>query len=134
MRLRVALFTLGMAACGYAQTYVADIPFRFHIGDQSYASGRYYFSQRVSTAAPEVAWAIRSSETDKTMTFQTVSGSSPAQALASRLVFNKYGTTYFLSEVWAEGRPGRQLPASPSERNLAKNTRGIEVVTVSVDR
>ena len=132
MKLRMALLTLGMAACGYAQTYVADIPFRFHIGDETYASGRYYFSQRVSTADPEMAWAMRSSETQKTMIFQTTSGSTPAPA--SRLVFNKYGTSYFLSEVLAEGRPGRQLPASKSEWKLAKDRRGGEVVAVSIIR
>jgi len=68
------------------------------------------------------------------VTFQTISGRGPAQAPASRLVFHKYGATYFFSEVWAEGRPCREVSASGNERTLAKNTSGDEVVAVSVAR
>jgi len=137
MRLRIALFTLGMAAYGYAQTLTADIPFQFHVGDQSYAPGRYSLSSGLSSNSPNCVWAMRSSETRKTILFPTIGGGGPALAPASRLIFHKYGKTYFLSEVWVEGSSVREIPASKGELSLrgegklAKNTLGGEAVAVN---
>ncbi len=133
MRFRLALLALGMASWGYAQTLVAEIPFHFRIGDQNYEAGRYTFSASVSSADSSSVWAMRPSGAQKTIMFQTISGNLPARTPADpRLVFHKYGKTHFLSEVWAEGRPGRQLLASGGERELAKNPASGEIVMVKL--
>ena len=42
----------------------------------------------------------------------------------SRLVFNRYGDQYFLSQVWMAGSDtGRDLFQSRNERNLAKESK-----------
>ena len=41
----------------------------------------------------------------------------------SKLVFNRYGDQYFLSQVWMAGSDtGRDLSPSRNERNLAKES------------
>lgn len=134
MRFRIALLTLGMAAWGYAQTLAADIPFQFHIGEHSYAAGRYLLSAGVSSADSQVVWAIRSSETGKTVMFHTEAILPAEEQTTPRLIFNKYLRTYFLSKVWADGRTGLQLTVTKREREMAKAMPGGEVVAVNLRR
>jgi hypothetical protein len=48
----------------------------------------------------------------------------------ARLVFNKYGDTYFLSELWSGGyAQGSALQKSKTERELARTTPGIARIT-----
>jgi hypothetical protein len=53
----------------------------------------------------------------------------------SKLVFNRYGNRYFLSQVWTAGSiRGRQLPISPREKEmpqLARNETKAEVTLVA---
>jgi hypothetical protein len=48
----------------------------------------------------------------------------------SRLVFHRYGTSFFLTEVWTEGNPaGRVFAASNHEKELArKNSLDQEII------
>jgi hypothetical protein len=49
-----------------------------------------------------------------------------------KLVFNRYGNQYFLSQVWAAGSDsGHQLRPSKAEREIAKNASKpkVEVLT-----
>ena len=131
MRLQFVLLALGMTACGVAQTFTVDIPFEFRVSNHSYASGRYTVSAGVSTADPSGVWALRSSEARKTTMFFTNADVSAVPAPGSRLVFHKYGNIYFLSEVWAQTRPGRQLHASRGEREMAKSIGPGELVAVN---
>ena len=53
-------------------------------------------------------------------------GSNAAQNLKpadkTKLVFNRYGNRYFLSEIWVNGATrGHQLPKTCRERELAKD-------------
>src|SRR5260370_5328161 len=49
----------------------------------------------------------------------------------SKLVFHRYGDTYFLSAVWVTGNPtGRQLFPSRSERDLATRKAEMELAVV----
>src|SRR6267378_3462303 len=53
----------------------------------------------------------------------------------SKLVFNRYGNRYFLSQVWNAGSiRGRQLPISPREKEmpqLARNETKTEITLVA---
>jgi len=53
----------------------------------------------------------------------------------SKLVFNRYGNRYFLSQVWNGGSiRGRQLPISPREKEmpqLARNETKTEITLVA---
>ena len=133
---RVALLALGIAACGYAQGLRADIPFAFQINGQSYESGRYYFSPDALPELPHEAWRIRSEETRKSKVFPTFTGTqTPGLPKASKLVFHRYGRTYFLAEVWLQYQHGWQLPESQGERQLAnRSTLLAETVVVDLAR
>jgi hypothetical protein len=67
-------------------------------------------------------------------------GSNVAEALEgaekTKLVFNRYGSQYFLAEIWVGSAAlGRQLPKTSREKELAKEVasdltqRRVEVVT-----
>ena len=45
----------------------------------------------------------------------------------SKLVFNRYGDSYFLSQVWSLGQGGA-LPKSANEREIAKRSGGSPIV------
>jgi hypothetical protein len=132
---RMALLALGVAAFGYAQILVAEIPFNFQIGEQIYTAGRYQLSPNVLRGDPSAVWVIRSDETRTTAVFQTHFGAQKFEPpRVGRLVFHRYGRTSFLFEVWIGGRnTSSQLPLSRCERDLARSTRLVaEVVTVKL--
>lgn len=48
-------------------------------------------------------------------------GPTSSKPVGARLVFNRYGEEYFLSQVWTDGgQLGRELPKSKRERSLEK--------------
>ena len=117
MKFRVlgaALFLL-MTSAVYGQRF--NVPFAFHVGEQSLAAGTY----NVSVASQSGLLMIRPQ------------GSQPIQAMpqgtvqattipsAGKLVFHRYGNNYFLSQIWRGGYEyGSQLKKTRAEREMAK--------------
>lgn len=105
-----------MAIFVMAQTTIrANIPFEFRVGDTLLPAGTYDFD----TQAYRV---VRISTTDKDL---TVPFSPLARSMwmskPAKLVFNHYGSAYFLSEVWEGNSPkGRGIPKSAYEISLAR--------------
>lgn len=128
------LSLLLVAGSAIAQTVHvrADIPFNFAAGNKALPAGTY----DVGTMTGD----------DKTLLLQSRAGSASmmlnsnaAQALEpstkTKLVFNRYGNQYFLSQIWVNGEArGRQLLKSSREKEVAKvlaqdRTRGrVEIV------
>ncbi len=53
-------------------------------------------------------------------------GSNATESLApankTKLVFNQYGSRYFLSQIWVNGETlGRQLPKTSREKEMARD-------------
>src|SRR5262245_6730884 len=98
----LCLITLG-SVCIIAQSPLeVTIPFDFTIGTKSFAAGKY-------SVRPQVSPSI--------LAIQGVDGGSAGMALThavqairpsggTRLVFNRYGNNYFLSQVWTSGYQG----------------------------
>ena len=92
-------------------------PFAFAIGDQLLPAGEY------TVRVVSVTGTLLFSKADG-----TASGfvnSLPLQKTEfedrSKLVFHRYGSQYYLSEIWTTGyRTGRTIIQHPSELNLAK--------------
>jgi hypothetical protein len=128
-QIAVALMAAAMAAgqC-YAQrpTSKADIPFAFQVANQTMPAGEYLI-QRVSDTnrRAEMIRRTDSSAAVIALTFSVVDakngGSEP------KLVFHKYGDSYFLSEIWTGRAEGRHLLVSKREKELARETPGSEV-------
>ena len=95
-----------------------NIPFTFTAGDQTLPAGEYV----LSTVQPERTIRIAGVGTAAS-TIQTVSSSyalRPSQN--SRLVFERYGDSYFLKEVWNAGSDqAHLLSRSKREAEMAKS-------------
>ena len=92
------------------------VPFDFAIGKVQFKAGTYSFRK----------------VTDNTLTVRDVNGKrttlidaplsigSRDSKAGERLVFTKYGTQYFLSQVWLSVDSGRQLFPSDAETKAAR--------------
>ena len=107
----------------------ANIPFDFIVGERTLAAGNYAVGT-VATASSE-AILIRSSDGRHKAMRLTSGVSGSAATKRARLVFHRYGNTYFLTQVWTAGAStGREMLKSKMERaeaELAKNASGSEL-------
>jgi hypothetical protein len=112
---------LGLSLLPIAQAQVTvgldgNVPFAFHIGDVVLPAGNY--SLRPSTVSPSILSIQASDQPAGTIMFPCSIRIQAASAQNTHLVFNRYGNTYFLSQVW-EGigsNRGLQLVRSKAER------------------
>ena len=126
-----SLATLGLLALLTAASALGqqrlryDIPFEFHFLDMVMPAGQY----DVNLAANDIrnllsveCHACRSRA--HTLTYGIGGGANAPEE--GRLVFNKYGETYFLSEVWTPGNTqGGGLSKSRTERETARATSDV---------
>jgi hypothetical protein len=93
----------------------AQIPFEFNLADQSLSAGQYQLNK--ANSAGDVL-EIRSNAGQSRimrLTFPVVGKGQ--QDKKAKLVFHRYGSTYFLSQVWLDGRnTGREFAKSRQER------------------
>ncbi len=102
-----------------------NVPFQFTVGDHSLPAGEY----RISTVQPERTIRI-SSERGKAAEILTVSPHY-APSENSRLVFNRYGDSYFLEQIWSAGQDvARNVVQGKREIELAQ--RGMHPKSTSV--
>ena len=117
--LRIASLATLLASGAWAQLthpITADVPFDFTVGKSTFNAGKY----QVQTSMPGV---LRVTSTDgKSSAMLIISPKRQAKTeQETKLVFNRYGTQYFLSEVWSAGTDtGIELRKSPAEREMAK--------------
>lgn len=95
---------------------VADIPFQFLAGGEARSAGTWTIT-RISLAVP--LFQITGDDNRKAMlvlghpAYRSWSG--PREA---KLVFNRYGDRYYLSEVWDHGEIGAYFVPCKEERAL----------------
>jgi hypothetical protein len=108
------------SAFGQQKLQVA-IPFEFHFADKVVSAGNYEVSMGSNGGGHLLSLECFACGAHVySMTFPIGGGNAPAEA---RLVFNKYGDAYFLSEVWAPGISiGGGLSRSKTEREITRNT------------
>jgi hypothetical protein len=108
------------------------IPFDFTVGGKTLPAGEYYLQRTADGARPVTQ--IRSR--DKILSIY-LPQSHPVQDMEvpqeSKLVFNKYGDQFFLSQVWIFGRRiGEELPRTSKERGVQRNMAGAHRKAESV--
>lgn len=92
-----------------------NIPFDFTAGESSLRAGSYSFE-----TISDNALLVRSIDGKKGVLLLT-RATEPGGTEQARLIFNRYGDRYFLSQVCVSGRDdGRKLPLSDAERRLAR--------------
>ena len=128
-----ATLALGlMAATAMAQSkVVAEIPFAFYVGDTQLPAGSYVI-KAVNASASRISGT---SSESLSVAFIPNQIRNPSQQPAAKLVFNLYGSDYFLSEIWTgDGSTGMAVQKSKREVELAKTIGPVPVETARVFR
>jgi len=133
LRIALSAVLLLAASTSFAQTKegdtIADVPFGFVADGHNLPPGHYIVS-RVN----EFTLRIYNGP-DHSVLVNTNKAQRSSNESASKLVFHRYGDTYFLSEVWVGSNPiGRELPPSRHERELAARTAEREIAVVRMSR
>jgi hypothetical protein len=114
------------------ESMLVDIPFAFVAGDATLPAGEYRVQKMDGNSAVLLIHCWDAKASALVITHEAQAKERPSE---SKLVFNRYGNRYFLSQVWREGSiRGRQLPISPREKEmpqLARNETKGEVTLVA---
>ncbi|HLW85252.1 MAG TPA: hypothetical protein VKR60_08575 [Candidatus Sulfotelmatobacter sp.] len=107
----------------------ADIPFAFVVARQTLPAGHYVIS-------PTSTDSLGIHDGNNRGTFvPTQSTERSIHDNTCKLVFRRYGDTYFLSEVWASGNTiGKALFRSHAERELEASGKEKEVAVVRLGK
>jgi hypothetical protein len=94
-----------------------NVPFDFVAGNTQLHAGEY----TVKVSAPTHSMILVSREDSTASAFiNTNAAVSSTPQAESKLIFNRYGNRYFLSQVWSAGNSqGRQLVKSAREKEIA---------------
>ena len=108
-----------VSANGQSIRLAAQVPFDFVVGDKALPAGEYNVNSFIQDGS---ALVIRTAEaTDSAMRLTNSIVAKDPNKSQSRLVFHRYGRTYFLAEVWRGGdSEGRQLLQSKQERAMRR--------------
>ena len=117
--LRIAVFALLAASAAMAQTrpgdVIVNVPFAFVVGSHQMQPGRY-----IVTPAATGLLRMFDTEVSNNQLFLPVNSIQSNSPKDAKLVFHRYGDTYFLSEVWnGRGNIGRELLKSKAEKEIA---------------
>jgi len=139
--LTMLMVTLALAAASAVvangqskQKLIAQVPFDFVVAEKTLRSGEYHV--RALNQAGD-AIAIKSVDGDQVLRLSSPRQRSDRQ-MNAKLVFHRYGNTYFLSQIWMAGEStGRELAKTRGERaverelkTIASNKPAYEVVEV----
>ena len=101
-----------------------DVPFSFVAAAQTMPAG-HYIVRNFGDAN------IRIFSSGKTGTYVPTHAAVRSASDGSKLVFHRYGDTYFLAAVWVAGNnSGREVYRSQAERELARNRAEVEMAEV----
>ena len=107
----------------------ATIPFEFRVGQQLMPAGEYM----VTHSRGVLSFRTNSGKPKGAMILVSGTQSGSGGSTKNKLVFNRYGEEYFLSQVWQAGE-ATGLAATPGkiEKELIAG-RGTEVRTAAVN-
>ena len=109
----------------------ANIPFDFSVAGQKLPAGKYRIN-RAQQGNGDMVVQISSTDGHSNITRLTIPVMANRPAENSKLVFNRYGDEYFLSEIWpAGGVTGRELHKSRAERELARKAHDSGVAALN---
>src|SRR5712691_10280680 len=115
--LRTSILAVLAAAAVHAQgqTLRVNVPFDFILRSQTLRTGQYTVDQGAISGAV----IIKGVDHQGGAVAIGLALQSVAVQNEGKLVFHRYGNTYFLTEVWGPGNYGRQLPKTNREREMA---------------
>ena len=97
-----------------------DIPFNFVVGNKTYSAGTYEVGSIDIRNSRTLLLRASDGNASAMINSNAAEGLKPADQ--TKLVFNRYGNQYFLSQVWVNGATlGHQLPKSSREKEVARD-------------
>ena len=97
------------------------MPFSFIVGQKTLPAGEYNLEP--NREGSDYIWLLQNREGHATVLFATDPARAGKTQEETRLVFHKYGSQYFLSQIWTPGgNTGRELRMPRLESQLAKNS------------
>jgi hypothetical protein len=119
----LALAALLIAAgSAYAQSIKFQVPFQFTIDNMVMPAGYYWIESSHDSGLLAIEGLDRQTSPKRFLNANPVE--SLGRQYEAKLIFNCYGGSCFLSQVWTGNNVGRQLGESRQERQLAKQ--GLE--------
>ena len=118
-----------------SRSKVTNIPFSFTVGNKTLPAGQYKIAPY--RTGGDTLWLVQSRDGGTSALVTTQSITSAESQDKSKLVFRRYGSQYFLSQIWTAGATaGREVRVSRPKSDLAKNNveRETVVLTVGSDR
>lgn len=114
----LGFLALAAAFSAFGQSRMTfDVPFEFSTGTAVLPAGHYEVSQLSDSGRIELACDACNVHV-RLLTHAIGNYNAPSES--TRLVFNKYGNTYFLSSVWSTGSGvGSALSSTKAERETA---------------
>jgi hypothetical protein len=115
----VSLLSLVLLGSAVAQTIQvrADVPFNFSVGSTALPAGAY----DVSDIARNGHTLLIKARDGSASTIVNSNSAIRMSGEKAKLVFHRYGSQYFLTEIWSQGSSlGNQLPKCSREKELAK--------------
>ena len=129
----IGVLSLLMAAgSAYAQTIhvTGDIPFSFIVNKETLPAGQYDFKSAGLSDGKIIL--VRDSQGKALATVNNIRAESMATSEKTKLVFVRYGSRYFLHQIWVAGeKAGQQLPKSPRESEVAMDYTPSTVVVLA---
>jgi hypothetical protein len=121
----LAVSIVAASACfAHPRVMEVNIPFAFEAGNKMLPAGQYQF-ESVPTGDGTL-YRIRRMDGDAQSLVSSITLTGDRQNLP-KLVFHKYGTTYFLAQIWNGDGGGRQLFESKQEKEVARAEERTEV-------
>ena len=119
----LSLFVL-ITVCAHAQSannqMKASIPFKFIVGQTQMPAGDYTISF-VNGASGATTMLIKSADDHASKMVQMLPVEAREIRESGKLVFNRYGQQYFLSQIWSPAdQTGLELAPSRAERALER--------------
>jgi hypothetical protein len=122
-----------LASSVHAQEYrlKADVPFDFVIDNQIHKAGNYDIRKLTPNSNLLV---VESKSESKSTIVSPHPCAERAWAKTTKLVFHRSGDTYFLYQVWVQGRQfGSEFSTPKMETRLAQNgTKSEDVIVAAV--
>ena len=125
-------FALIAAFCVAAQAQpalIVKVPFDFVVCNSRLTAGEY----TVTIDNFKTIVLVRGEHGDSAVMALSMAAHTGRITQQTKLVFNRYGDRYVLSQVWPAGsNDGRELPPSKMERELARSTGKPEIVALLI--
>jgi len=129
----LATLAVGSVQAQTAGNMSVSIPFDFAVSGKTLPAGEYYV-QRSANGTRVVTTIRNRDKTEAIYLPQTQPVQTNEIPAESKLVFNKYGSQFFLSQIWIAGRTvGQELTKTSKERGVEREMAGTGHKPASVD-